>query len=61
MGNNKKVPFILELTPESMIQSLKEDPRVISVKFENGTFYIETAEGSFSFKLKHPMKGAGHV
>lgn len=61
MENNTKAPIILELTPESIIQSLKEDPRVISVKFENGTFYIECAEGSFSFKLKHRTKGVGHA
>ena len=61
MENPKKAPFTLEITPESMIQSLKKDPRVISAKFENSTFYIECAEGSFSFKLKHRKKGVGQA
>ena len=42
MENQQKVPFFLEITPESMIQSLEKDPRVISVKFENGAFYVKS-------------------
>ena len=61
MENPKKAPFTLEITPESMIQSLKKDPRVISAKFERGTFFVESVEGSFSFELKYLTEGAGHA
>jgi len=57
-GRRKKVEtsiftgeFNFEITPEGLLEALKEDPRVTSAEYKNGQFYVDSVEGKFSFKM----------
>lgn len=46
------------LTPEILIESFLEDPRVTSAKYRDGQFHIETIAGPIVFKMDFEKENA---
>lgn len=46
------------LTPEILIESFMEDPRVISAEYKDGTFYIDTIAGPIVFRMDFEKENA---
>lgn len=46
------------LTPEILIESFMEDPRVISAEYQNGEFHIETIAGPIVFRMEFEKENA---
>lgn len=41
-----------EITVEDILEACNEDPKVMSAKYVDGTFYLETTEGPIEFNFK---------